>query len=67
MPLKFDPEAHQTPPQARRLRSVTELCEAINRYVEAHNETSKPFIWTADPDRIIEKVIRGKQALESIH
>ncbi len=48
-------------------RSVAELCEAINRYIEAHNETSKPFVWTADPDRIIEKIIRGKQALESIH
>ena len=27
----------------------------------------KPFIWTADPDAIIEKVSRGKQVLESIH
>ncbi|MFQ5961511.1 MAG: IS630 family transposase [Candidatus Methylomirabilales bacterium] len=47
--------------------SVAELCEAINRYIETHNENPKPFVWTADPNRIIEKVIRGKQALESIH
>jgi len=25
------------------------------------------FVWTADPDAIIEKVRRGKQVLESIH
>ena len=31
------------------------------------NHNPKPFIWTADPDAIIEKVRRGKQALESIH
>ncbi len=42
-------------------------CEAINRYIETHNESPKPFVWTADPNRIIEKVIRGKQALESNH
>ena len=31
------------------------------------NHNPKPFTWTADPDAIIEKVRRGKQALESIH
>jgi len=51
----------------RVFRSVAELCEAINRYVEAHNESPKPLVWTADPDRIIEKVVRGKQALEANH
>ena len=32
-----------------------------------HNENPKPFVWTADPDRTIEKVKRGKQASESVH
>jgi hypothetical protein len=27
----------------------------------------KPFTWTADPDKIIEAVKRGHQALDSIH
>jgi hypothetical protein len=31
------------------------------------NASPKPFVWTADPDAIIEKVRRGKQVLESIH
>jgi len=49
------------------LRSVAELCEAINRYIEAHNDQPKPFVWTADPNRIIAAVNRGRNALESIH
>jgi hypothetical protein len=40
---------------------------AINRYIAEHNHDSKPFVWTADPDRIIKKVSRGYQALASDH
>jgi len=40
---------------------------AINRYLAETNNNPKPFTWTTDPDAIIEKVRRGKQALESIH
>jgi hypothetical protein len=32
-----------------------------------HNRKPKPFVWTADPDRIIEKVNRGYQAMASNH
>ena len=48
-------------------RSVTELEIAIHRYLADHNERAKPFVWTADPAAILEKVRRGKQALESQH
>ena len=41
--------------------------DTINRYLAETNNNPKPFTWTADPDAIIEKVRRGKQALESIH
>jgi transposase len=47
--------------------SIVDLQAAINRFLAEHNQNPKPFVWTADPDRIIEKVNRGKQALESIH
>ena len=47
--------------------SVPELESAILRFIEEKNEAAKPFIWTADPDKIIQKVNRGKQTLESIH
>jgi transposase len=48
-------------------RSVVDLQAAINRYLEEANHDPKPFLWTADPDKIIAAVNRGRQALESIH
>jgi transposase len=48
-------------------RSVADLQEAINRYLEHHNAESKPFTWTADPDKIIAAVRRGHQVLDSLH
>ena len=47
--------------------SVADLQAAINRFLAEANQTPKPFIWTADPDRIIAAVKRGYQALDSIH
>ncbi len=48
-------------------RSVNDLQAAINRFLDEHNEQSRPFTWTADPDKIIAAVRRGHQALDSIH
>ena len=48
-------------------KGIVDLQAAINRYLAETNENPKSFIWTADPHAIIEKVRRGKQALESIH
>ena len=48
-------------------KGIVDLQAAINRYLVETNENPSPFIWTADPNAIIEKVWRGKQALESIH
>jgi len=48
-------------------KGIVDLQAAINRYLAETNDNPKPFTWTADPDAIIEKVRRGKQALESIH
>ena len=47
--------------------SLVDPQAAINRYLDEHNRTSKPFVWTADPDRIIAKVHRGYQTLASDH
>ena len=35
--------------------SVPALTEAIENYLEAHNKDPKPFKWTADANRILEK------------
>ena len=39
----------------------------INDYLDQHNADPKPFAWTASASSIIDKVNRGKQALESLH
>lgn len=36
--------------------SVKELIAAIHGYIEAHNKSPKPFIWTKTADRILEKL-----------
>ncbi|MCW5738453.1 MAG: IS630 family transposase [Enhydrobacter sp.] len=48
-------------------RSIVDLQAAINRFLDEHNTEPKPFVWTADPDKIIAAVRRGHQTLESIH
>jgi len=47
----------------RRIRrgtfgSVRELEAAIRDYLAHHNETAKPFTWTADADSILKKIAR---------
>jgi transposase len=47
--------------------SVADLQAAINRFLAETNSDPKPFIWTADPKRVLAAVNRGKQTLESVH
>jgi hypothetical protein len=47
-------------------RSLVDLQAAINRYLAETNDNPKPFIWTADPDKIIAAVRREYHALDSI-
>ena len=48
-------------------RSIVELQAAINRFIDEANCDPKPFVWTADPHKIIAAVKRGRQVLDSIH
>ena len=48
-------------------RSGVELKAAIKRFIEETNKLPRPFVWTADPDKIIAAVKRGHQLLDSIH
>src|ERR1700694_1869404 len=48
-------------------RSVVGLQVAINRFVAATSAAPKAFAWTADPNRVLAAVKRGKQTLESLH
>src|SRR5437867_5736324 len=45
-------------------RSVTELEEAIGSYIDAHNQDPQPIVWTAEADKIIEKVGRARIVLD---
>jgi len=47
--------------------SLVDLQAAINRFLAEQNVNPKPFVWTADPNRIIAAVKRGHQMLDSIH
>jgi transposase len=48
-------------------RSLDELKDAISRFIAETNGDPKPFVWTADPRRVLAAVKRGNQALESVH
>ena len=56
----------------RRLRrgtfgSPVELQAAIKRFLAETNADPRPFVWTARPEHILEKVRRGNQALDAVH
>jgi transposase len=39
---------------------IVDLQAAIHRFIAEHNTTARPFVWTADPHAIIDKVRRAK-------
>ena len=48
-------------------RSIVDLHAAIHRYIVERNAEPKPFVWSADPDRVLAAINRGKQALKEVH
>jgi transposase len=46
--------------------SVPDLISSIEAYLEANNAKPKPLIWTATAESILEKVRRGRVALQSV-
>jgi transposase len=47
-------------------KSVPDLIAAIEDFIRKHNENSKPFIWTATVQNILEKVRRARAVLDKI-
>ena len=45
-------------------KSVPQLIGAIEEFIAGHNTSSKPYIWTAKADAILEKVARARVALD---
>ena len=52
------------PSDRKRLRAVVKNRNAPQKET---NEVPKPFVWTADPEKIIAAVKRGHHVLDSIH
>jgi len=47
--------------------NVSQLIGAINDYMEAHNQNPRVFTWTASAERILSKIAKCKEALDSLH
>lgn len=47
-------------------RSVTELEQAINEYINHHNANPAAFVWTKKADDVLEKVRRARKALDKL-
>lgn len=47
-------------------RDVMELVEAIDNYVDRHNQNPKPFIWTDSANDILEKLKRARKSLANV-
>ena len=47
--------------------SLAELEQAIEEYLEHNNQQPKPFVWTANVEKILEKISRCKGILETLH
>jgi transposase len=47
--------------------SIVDLQAAIKRFIAETNQNPKPFVWTADPNRIVDAVQRGKLVIETNH
>ena len=48
-------------------RNVPGLIAAITEYLDNHNQNPKVFVWTASVERIMGKIAKCKEALDSLH
>jgi hypothetical protein len=48
-------------------KSVPDLITAIMKYLENHNQNPRVFIWSASVERILSKIAKCKEALDSLH
>ena len=62
----FRRDHRQAHPSRRVFQSVEQLIEAIRAYIEEHNQSPQPFIWTAKAENILEKVRRARAVLDKI-
>ena len=68
LPAKMNERFFRDVTENRILRGVfqdlEQLIMAIGDYIDRHNESPKPFIWTAKAADILEKVKRTRAVLD---
>jgi len=47
--------------------NVSALIKAIEDYLSNHNQNPKVFVWSAPAERILEKIVKCKEALDALH
>jgi len=47
--------------------NVPELVKAIEQFIDMHNQNPRVFIWSASVERIMSKISKCKEALETLH
>lgn len=47
--------------------SFIDLRAAMKRFLDETTDNRTPFVWTANPDKILSVVSRGYQALDSVY
>jgi hypothetical protein len=47
-------------------KNVGQLIAAIQEFIEQHNSSPEPFVWTAKADDILAKVARARATLDKI-
>lgn len=48
-------------------KNVKALINAINEYLDSHNQNPKVFVWSAPVERILEKIAKCKEVLDAVH
>src|SRR2546428_546413 len=48
-------------------QNVPDLIAAINQYIQTHNQNPKVFVWSASVERIMGKIAKCKEALETLY
>ena len=58
-----------TQKQIRRgaFHNVPALIHTIQQYIETHNQKPQVFVWSAPVEKILEKIGKCKEALDTLH
>jgi transposase len=48
-------------------KNVPELIRAIQQYIDAHNQNPRVFVWSASVEKIMTKIAKCKEVLETLH